>query len=258
MLVGAYFKHLLASVGPHGVHSPFVFNLITEILVRKQQRAVWSSIEEIRRTYLNDHTTYEAADFGAGSKNLTKSRSVSDSVSSAAMPKWKGEILHLLIEHLNPDSVIELGTHFGMGSLYLSTGLGDHGKLITIEADPSHVAYSLKTFQKFEKCNVTVIEGTFDHELDNAFKLTHGNTVVFIDGNHTEEATLHYFNLVMNQSGVTAIIFDDIYWSQGMKRAWRTICEDLRVQLSLDFYWFGVIFLNGRMQKEHFTLRWPR
>jgi hypothetical protein len=62
----------------------------------------------------------------------------------------------------------------------------------------------------------------------------------------------------MNQSGVTAIIFDDIYWSQGMKRAWRTICEDQRVQLSLDFYWFGVIFLNGRMQKEHFTLRWPR
>jgi hypothetical protein len=28
--------------------------------------------------------------------------------------------------------------------------------------------------------------------------------------------------------------------------------------LSLDFYWFGVVFLNGRMRKEHFNLYLPR
>jgi hypothetical protein len=43
-----------------------------------------------------------------------------------------------------------------------------------------------------------------------------------------------------------------------MMRAWKKICTDERIELSLDFYWFGVIFLNGRMRKEHFNLYLPR
>jgi hypothetical protein len=57
---------------------------------------------------------------------------------------------------------------------------------------------------------------------------------------------------------VQVVILDDIYWSAGMKSAWEQICADQRIRLSLDFYWFGVVFLDGRLTKEHFQLYLPR
>ena len=81
---------------------------------------------------------------------------------------------------------------------------------------------------------------------------------VYLDGNHTEEATLRYFEILLQYKNITCIVFDDIYWSKGMMSAWKKICADARIELSLDFYWFGVIFLNGRMRKEHFSLYLPR
>lgn len=72
MLVGSYVRHLFKGLGPHGVHSPFIFKLITEVLVRNQKRAIWSQIEEIRKSYLTNFSSYEALDFGAGSRKLKK------------------------------------------------------------------------------------------------------------------------------------------------------------------------------------------
>jgi predicted O-methyltransferase YrrM len=258
MLIGSYVRHLFKGLGPHGVHSPFVFKLITEVLVRKEKRVVWSQIEEIRKSYLNNFSLYEAFDFGAGSKKLKKARTVSKAVYSAAMPKWKGEVMHLLVEHVQPNAVIELGTHFGIGTLYLSTAVGYSVQLITIEADPTHIAHARKSFESLHASNITQLEGTFEVELEKAIQMSSSHTLVYVDGNHTEEATLRYFHLLIENENIAVIVFDDIYWSSGMRNAWRTICADKRVQLSLDFYWFGVIFLRGRMKKEHFELRWPR
>jgi len=69
MLLLPYLKHLLFAKGPHGVHSPFVFKLISDVL--KQQRPdVWQPIEETRRALLANDTLYAVKDFGAGSKGL--------------------------------------------------------------------------------------------------------------------------------------------------------------------------------------------
>ncbi len=258
MLVGSYVRHLFKGLGPHGVHSPFVFKLITEVLVRNQKRAIWSQIEEFRKSHLTNFSSYEALDFGAGSRKLKKARTVSKAVNSAAMPKWKGEVMHLLVEHIQPNAVIELGTHFGIGTLYLSTALTDAAHLITIEADPTHTAYARKSFENFHASNIIQFEGTFEEELGKAMHESSANTLVYVDGNHTEDATLRYFYELIENEKISVIVFDDIYWSSGMRNAWRAICAEPRVQLSLDFYWFGVIFLCGRMKKEHFELRWPR
>ena len=96
MLLLPYLKHLFFAKGPHGVHSPFVFKLITEVL--KQQRAeAWEPIEEARKKLLENETVYAVKDFGAGRKGLQTTRTYSRSVASSAMPKKKGEALHLLV-----------------------------------------------------------------------------------------------------------------------------------------------------------------
>jgi predicted O-methyltransferase YrrM len=257
MLLLPYLKHLLFAKGPHGVHSPFVFKLITDVL--KQRRpAVWNPIEGARRKLLANDTVYVVKDFGAGSKGLQTTRTYSRSVASSAMPKKKGEALHLLVEHLQPSGLLEIGTHFGIGTLYLSEPLHSTKKIITLEGDPTHAAEARSLFHSFQKNNIEVVEGNFNDTLPTTLNTFPEMELVYVDGNHTEEATLRYFEILLQHKNITCIVFDDIYWSKGMMRAWKKICADSRIKLSLDFYWFGVIFLNGRMRKEHFDLYLPR
>ena len=257
MLLLPYLKHLFFAKGPHGVHSPFVFKLITDVL--KQQRVeAWKPIEDARRKLLSNDSVYVVKDFGAGSKGLQTTRSYSRSVASSAMPKKKGEALHLLVEHLQPSGLLEIGTHFGIGTLYLSEPLHSTKKIITLEGDSTHAAEARTLFHSFQKENIEVVEGNFNDTLPTTLNAFPEMEFVYVDGNHTEEATLRYFEILLQHKNITCIVFDDIYWSKGMMSAWKKICADARIELSLDFYWFGVIFLNGRMRKEHFSLYLPR
>ena len=257
MLFLPYLKHLFFAKGPHGVHSPFVFKLITDVL--KQHRVeAWKPIEDARRKLLSNDTAYVVKDFGAGSKGLQTTRTYSRSVASSAMPKKKGEALHLLVEHLQPSGLLEIGTHFGIGTLYLSEGLHSTKKIITLEGDPTHAAEARTLFHSFQKNNIEVVEGNFNDTLPTTLTAFPEMEFVYVDGNHTEEATLRYFEVLLQHKNITCVVFDDIYWSKGMMRAWKQICSDSRIELSLDFYRFGVIFLNGRMRKEHFDLYLPR
>ena len=257
MLLLPYLKHLLFAKGPHGVHSPFVFKLITDVL-KQQRTTIWNPIEEARRSLLANNTVYQVKDFGAGSKGLQTTRTYSRSVASSAMPKKKGEALYLLVEHLQPSGLLEIGTHFGIGTLYLSEALNSTKKIVTLEGDPTHAAEARTLFQSFQKNNIEVVEGNFNDTLPTTLNTFPEMEWVYVDGNHTEEATLRYFEILLQHKNITCIVFDDIYWSRGMMRAWKQICADSRIELSLDFYWFGVIFLNGRMRKEHFNLYLPR
>ena len=66
---------------------------------------------------------------------------------------------------------------------------------------------------------------------------------IIIDANHTYEATLRYFEIslkTLNEGGV--IIFDDIYWSSEMTRAWKKIIKKKKIHISIDFFKSGLIF----------------
>jgi len=52
------------------------------------------------------------------------------------------------------------------------------------------------------------------------------------------------------------IIFDDIYWSEGMQQAWTEICARPEVTLSLDLFHMGVVFFNPGLTKEHYYIRY--
>jgi len=257
MLVAPYLRHLLVAKGPHGVHSPFVYQLITQVLHKNQHRLIWQRIENERRAYLANETVYTAEDFGAGSKGMGNLRTVARSVAAGAMSKRKGQALHLLIEHLQPTGLLEIGTQFGIGTLYMASAMKEGTMTLTLEGDSTHVAYARELFARFP-FSIELQAGTFEETLVRGISNYNQLNTVYLDGNHTEEATLRYMEILLQYQQIHVIILDDIYWSPGMKRAWERICADERIRLSLDFYWFGVVFLDGRLTKEHFQLYLPR
>ena len=60
--------YLTASNGKgHGIHSPFVFDFITNVLNDKKNYECYYSIEKLRKELLHDKRIITVEDFGAGS-----------------------------------------------------------------------------------------------------------------------------------------------------------------------------------------------
>ena len=70
--------------------------------------------------------------------------------------------------------------------------------------------------------------------------------MVFIDGNHTYEATMIYYKLF---AGSMCIVFDDIAWSTDMIRAWRKI-KLIRAGSAIDLFKMGIVF-PGQEKKNY-------
>ena len=102
--------------------------------------------------------------------------------------------------------------------------------------------------------NVDLLIGDFSEvikTLDNeSFDL------IFIDGNHDKNATIDYFEQLLSKThNESVIIFDDINWSEGMKEAWETIVSHEQVTVSIDTFFWGIVFLRKEQAKEHFVIR---
>ena len=53
----------------------------------------------------------------------------------------------------------------------------------------------------------------------------------------------------------SCLIFHDIHWSKGMRKAWDGICADQRVIFSIDLFEMGLVFFKKGVPKQHFILK---
>jgi predicted O-methyltransferase YrrM len=67
----------------------------------------------------------------------------------------------------------------------------------------------------------------------------------FVDAEHTEEATVGYFeSIVPHMSPQAVMVFDDIPWSRELWRAWRRIADDERVSAAFALGRMGVAVIS--------------
>ena len=79
---------------------------------------------------------------------------------------------------------------------------------------------------------------------------------IYFDGNHTKKDTLDYFDYCLTTLTNESIwIFDDIYWSKEMKETWSTIKKHPKVTVTVDVFYFGIVFFRKEQAKEHFKIR---
>ena len=104
--------------------------------------------------------------------------------------------------------------------------------------------------------NTLLTVGEFDKQLPKVLPNIETIDFAFIDGNHRYEPTLKYFEMLLGKSTDQSIfIFDDIYWSEGMCKAWKEIIARPEVTVSIDLYRMGIIFFRKESPKQDFVVR---
>lgn len=187
----------------------------------------------------------------------TMKKKVSGIASRSLKPTTHAQAFFRLVHNFKPKTILELGTSLGITTAYLAKA-NKLANVVTIEGSENVQAIALRNFSTLGISNIQPVCGSFDDVLPSILARPQLLDFVFIDGNHRQEATLKYFNMILKRCSDSAlIVLDDIHWSAGMSGAWKSIVSMKEVPLSLDFYYFGIVFMEPRLTKEHFHLRLP-
>lgn len=252
-----YLLHRLKAKNRHGLHSPFVYKLVDSVIYDYADSKVYQEIENIRKKLLVDNRVITITDLGAGSHLNNKRQKQVKRIAANALKQPKlAQLLYRLAAHFKPRNIIELGTCLGITTLYLQKASPD-AKVYTMEGCPQTAGVAKETFKQAGLNAVELITGNFDDNLPGVINNLDQLDFIFVDGNHQKDATLKYFEWCLPKVHEdTLLIFDDIYWSEGMKEAWAQIKAHPQVTVTVDLFWIGLVFFKSGRVKEDFLIRY--
>ncbi len=255
--ITSYISHWGTATDRHGVHSPFVYELIAKVLRNDELLPEFAGIEAVREELRSNNAEIHVLDLGAGSTKLKKpERRISAIARTALKSPRQARFLNRLAQFSSGKTVLELGTSFGISTLYMSRALPE-AKVFTIEGCPETARIARSNFKRSSVSNISSVVGEFRTELPKVLDQIDQLDLVFIDGHHAQEPTLEYFEQCLAKAhNDTIFVFDDIHWSRGMETAWERIKAHERVTVSIDLFDIGLIFLRTEQAREHFKLRY--
>lgn len=212
-------------------------------------------IRSLRQKIKNDKIFINNISLGAPSKLKFKYKlSAAEIMKFTGVSHKTGKLLFALAKKFEPSTILELGTGIGISTFYLALGYPG-ANIVTIEGSQEKSDYAKNLLHQEGFTDIQFYTGNFDDLLPlKIVELTHP-LLVFIDGNHRYSSTIEYYNILINYANDnTIIIFDDIYWSKEMERAWRYISVNENVRISIDTFYSGIIFFNRELPKQQIKL----
>lgn len=258
-----YGKFLLTSKTKYYIHSPYVYQLCEEVIYNPRNYYAFYEIEYLRKKMLESEQIIQVTDYGAGSHTATlhkPQRTIAHIVKHVTITPKKARLLFKLTHFLKPKTIIEMGTSLGISTLYMHQAC-PNATLHTLEGCPNIANVAHQNFEAMH-ANRNIIQhiGNFDQTLPALLQtLTNNNQALdlaFMDGNHQYEPTMQYFEQLLPYCQPhSALVFDDIYWSKDMQKAWQHIQKHPKVTLTLNLFWLGIVFFRTEQaSKEHFKL----
>jgi len=239
----------------HGIHSPFVYKLLTEVIEDEKNYYTYFDVEQISEALAQNKQKISITDLGAKSQNRTSSeRTIAGIFKNSAISTAHGKLLFRLVNHFKPSTILELGTCLGISTIYLASP-SSKATVYTIEGDEQIRKVALTNFSRLNIQNIKSYLGNFDEILPQILTQIHQVDFVFIDGNHRYEPTIRYFELCLSKSHNDSIfVFHDIHWSKQMYKAWQHISRHPKVSASIDLFYSGIVFFRKEMQQQQFRI----
>jgi predicted O-methyltransferase YrrM len=264
--INSYLKFLWNSKNQHGVHSPFVYNLLTKCFYDKTNYEEYSILKSYRNALLAKNETIEVTDFGAGSRVFqSNTRPINQIAKNAGISPKRAKLLFRIVYYFQPNSVLEIGTSLGLATSALALGLdaktdktklNKNATITTLEGCPNTALIAKTQCQLQNFNNIEFVNTEFSSYLSSQSPIPNPQDLIYFDGNHSQKATLEYFELLLPTSTNNSVwIFDDIHWSKDMEDAWEIIRNHPKVTVTIDTFQWGIVFFRNEQKKEHFVIR---
>lgn len=260
LLRNFYYKIFACHKYGHGIHSPYVYNFVINVLNNKNIE--FKNITNLIKTaVLSETSSFNSSVFNKNSRFKTNLEKIpiKKFLRDTALPLKYGYLLNNIIRYYNINDAIELGTGLGISSFYM---LFNNNNLFlhTVEGnkDLAELSYSVLYGNGFN--NFKIYNCSFNDALDIILPNVHNKDklLFFIDGDHKGEQLKHYTFRILNEtsSNNLFIVIDDIRWSKDMYKAWKELVKSAQINLSLDLGRIGILIRKPEILRQHFMIRY--
>lgn len=254
-LAKSYVRFLWNSGNQHGLHSPFVFDLVTKCFYNKENRKSYQVLSAHREALAKDTREISVEDFGSGSRVLKSNvRAVNAIAKNAGISPKRAELLNRIVDYFQVEEVLEIGTSVGLATMALAVD-NNKAKITTVEGCPQTAAIATEYFSRFGISTIISEVEKFENFIKD-IPTEKKYDLIYFDGNHTKEATIAYYKSLLKTTHNNSVwIFDDIHWSAEMTEAWNFIKNQPEVTVTIDTFEWGFVFFRKEQVKQHFVIR---
>ena len=205
----------------YGVHSPFAFRLITDVVYERLPYYAYDELKRLRRSLPKGARMY---------------------------PERVDRLLFRLVNHLSPQRVVEVGTGAGLSLCYLAAARADTQCVSLPGDDASDVMCEM-----VDRCkNASVVEGPLMETLHRELQIASESTFLHIA--HTENFSLVLEKFLSNGGEKMCVVIEGIYDSQAKREWWKQIVADERTGVTFDLYDVGFVFFDHSKNKQHYVV----
>lgn len=233
----SYLKFLYQSKNQYSVHSPFVYQFLTKGLYPKINKTNFKPFLELRKQLLKNNK-----------------KIISQLVKKENIRPKKAKILFKIIQYLQPITILELGTCIGIATAAMQLA-SKTAKITTVESYKNMGKIAQENFDLLNFKNIKLYHSAFDKFSNNLSENTFFDAI-YINEKRTCSTTLDYFTVLINHiSNDSFMILEDIHCNQDTENTWNEIKNHKKVTVSIDLFYFGLVFFRKEQEKQHFVLR---
>ena len=203
----------------YGVHSPFAFGLITDVIYERRPYYAYQELEALRRA-AKGHLTY---------------------------PERVDKLLFRLVNRFSPQRIVEVGTGAGLSLCYLAAGRRG-AQCISLPGEDT----SMVVEEVVDKCqNATLVKGPL---MDTLREELSAGKVDFLHIAHTQNFSQVWENFFPYKAEKTIVVIEGIHDTKSKSAWWEEIVADERTGITFDLYDLGIVFFDHTMNKQHYIV----
>jgi predicted O-methyltransferase YrrM len=232
----------------YGVHSPFVYHLITRVIGEHCPYYRFNDIEKLRAHLLlqEEEVIIPSA---SGERRLTVGRLVAREAISPRI----GALLFRLTNYFKPSSILQVGTSIGLSTLYL-TSYSPGLRCVSLENVAACSDISQQVYAMAARSSIDLRTGDYRTILPAALEDLRQLDFVFFNI-WNEPSPEWLFDVCLKYVGPqTVFVFEGIKGKHGMRSFWKTICARPEVSVTIDLSVLGIVFFNKNLHKQNYRI----
>jgi len=223
-----------------GIHSPFVFDLITNVIEEKSDFYSFHNISLIRFQLLQDKRFIKYRE-----KRIT----VKKALQLYGISKKEGEFLFRLVNHYKPHTILSVGSSMGLAPLYL-TRCDSTVQCVTLECEPDLAEIAKHIIDKEKNQTLQIKTGAYHELLPESIVELQRIDCVFIG----KDIGVYDWDTVFEQCmpfvhDPTFFVLAGIRSSIEKQNYWMQYRQHPKVTVAIDLFDLGLLFFQPKLHR---------
>ncbi|MDL2305895.1 hypothetical protein LJC72_11240 [Bacteroides sp. OttesenSCG-928-D19] len=233
--------------GGYGVHSPFVFRLITEVLEEKSAYYCYERLANVRRQLSQNNGKIRVNN---------RELAVNKALSNYCFTEAEDKLLFRLANRFQPEMIYTVGSDLGLTPLYL-TAYSKKTHCIVFEPESSVASVAQKIMDKYASARIDM------GAMSPAMLCVPNNRIDFVvigkirpdifddKSNPFGKLSVDIFkNFLPYMNNDSVMIIAGIHATRENCEVWKSIGCFPEVSVTLDLYDLGIVFFNPKLHRR--------